>query len=325
MKQTKKTIAVGAIIAALFLVCAIRGASAAAPTWMPSNTQLAGYTMVWDNTISVQWITDKDVNGNVTCSSQVWLKNGTSGMADANVIGASMIDKGGDVLNKGIDLSKNDIGTIAARAILSGAGLNQSQIDGIKNVWDICVEILRVHQGSTYNLTEPVVPNVDNAVMLEFAPSNNFTYVLFTTRQDHCMVVYSFDASQDWIDWLNATGTGSLILARMQAITWAFWVILAAYVTVIVGLANFLGVSDAPAAVAESALPATPALSASSAVHVNAIGTSAFTQSTDLTAFAAAWGALFPNFPWWIVIVVVVGAVFAIVLIAVLVRKRRNK
>jgi hypothetical protein len=322
MKQTKKTIAVSAIIAALFLVSGIRGCAAAVPSWLPSSTQLAGYTMVWNNSISVQWITDKDSNGNVTCSSQVWLKNGTSGIANANVIGASMIDKGGDVLNKGVDLSKNDIGTIAAKVLLTGAGLNQSQIEGIRNVWDIVVEILRVNQGTSYNLTEPVVPNVDNAVMLEFAPSNNFTYVLFCTRQDHCMVVYSFNASQDWIDWLNATGTGGLILARMQVITWAFWIILATYVAVIVGLANFLGVSDAPAAVAESAVPAS---SASSAIHASAIHTSAFTPTSDLTAFAAAWGALFPNFPWWIVIVVVAGAVVAVVIIAVLVRKRKNK
>ncbi len=325
MKQYKKTIAVSAIIVALFLVSAIRGCAAVTPAWMPSTTELAGYTLKWDNTISVAWYTDTS-SGNTTCSSQVWLKNGTLGIADANVIGASMINKGGDALAKAVDLSKNDIGTVAAKAILSGAGLNASQISSITNVWDIVVEVLRAHQGSSYTLTEPAVPNVDHAVMIQFPTSTDFQYVLFCTRQDHCIVVYSFNASQNWIDWLNATGTESLILAKMQVITWAFWAILAAYVTVIVQLANFLGVSDAPAVVAESAVPASSALPATSALpvaHVNAIHTSAFTPSSDMTAFASAWGALFPDFPWWIVILVVIAVVAVIIIIAVVHRRKK--
>ena len=322
MKGFKKKVAVSAIMAALFLVCAIRGSAAALPSWMPSEDELAGYTLVWDNTISVKWFTGTNSSGNVTCSSQVWLKNGTSGLTDANVLGASMIDKGGNVLSKGVDLSKNDIGTIAARALLSGAGLNQSQIDGIKDVWDICVEILRVNQGTTFILSEPSVPNVDHAVLLEFSAAGDYKYVLFCTRQDHCMVVYSFNASQDWINWLSTTGTGNLILAKMQVIVWAFWLVLATYVGVIVGLADFLGVSDAPAVVAGSAVPAAPT---SSAISTSGIHTAAFTPISDLTAFASAWGALFPDFPWWIVIVVVVGAVVGIIVIVSVVRKRRNK
>ncbi|MBN2154373.1 MAG: hypothetical protein JW839_23155 [Candidatus Lokiarchaeota archaeon] len=322
MKGHKKTVAVCAIMAGLFLVCAIKGSAAALPSWMPAESELAGYTLVWDNTLSVQWFIDEDSNGNVTCSSQVWLKNGTSGLVDANVIGASMIDKGGDVLSKGVDLSKGDIGTQAARGLLSAAGLNTTQIDAIRSVWDIVVEVLRVNQGSSYVLTEPSVPNVDNAVMLEFSAAGDYQYVLFCTRQDHCMVVYSFNASQDWIDWLNATGTGSLILAKMQLVTWGFWVVLAAYVAVIVSLANFLGVSGAPAVVAESATPALPAAPVASSGGIHA---SAFTPTSDMTAFASAWGALFPDFPWWIVIVVAVGAVAGIVIIVAVVRRRRNK
>ncbi|MEX2682473.1 MAG: hypothetical protein Q6373_012800 [Candidatus Sigynarchaeota archaeon] len=321
MKGTKKTIAVSAILAALFLVCAIRGSAAALPSWMPAQDKLAGYTLVWDNTISVQWYTDT-TNGNVTCSSQVWLKNGTAGLVDANVIGASMIDKGGNVLSKAVDLSKNDIGTIAARGLLTSAGLNESQIDGIKDVWDIVVAVLRVHQGSTYVLSEPEVPNVDHAVMLEFSAAADYKYVLFCTRQDHCMVVYSFNVSQDWINLLNATGTGNLILAKMQVIVWAFWLILATYVTVIVNLANFLGVSDAPTAVVE---PASLAASGSPVSPSSSIHVTAFTPATELIAFASAWGALFPNFPWLLVIVVAVGAVVGVVIIVSVVRRRRNK
>lgn len=322
MKGTRKTIAVSAIIAALFLVSAIRGSAAALPSWMPAQDQLAGYKLVWDNTISVKWFVNQNVNGNVTCSSQVWLKNGTSGLVDANVIGASMIDKGGNVFAKPVDLSKNDLGTIAAKALLSGAGLNESQIASIQTVWDIVVEILRIHQGTTYTLTEPAIPNVDHAVMLGFSAGTDFKYALFCTRQDHCMVVYSFNASQDWITWLNSMGTSSLILAKMQVITWAFWLILATYVTVIVQLANFLGVSDAPATLGESSSPApSPAMVVAPS---SAIQATAYTPTTDLMAFASAWGALFPNFPWLLVISIVVGAVVVIIVVSA-VRRHRKK
>jgi len=316
MKQSKKTIAVSAIIAALFLVCAIRGSAAVVPSWLPSGTQLGGYSLVWDDTISVSWYTDQDSNGNVTCYSQVWLKNGTSGLVDANVIGASMVDKGGNKLNSNIDLSKNTVGTNLAKALLVDAGLSQSQIDGIKNIFDVIVEILRANQGTAYTLTEPAISNVDNAVMLHFNAAGDYQYVLFCTRQDHCLAVYSFNASQNWIDWLNATGTGSLILARMQVITWGFWLVLGTVVNAIANIASWLGVSDAPT------VPAAPADTEPS---VTEIMTSAYTPTSDLNAFASSWGALFPNavpgYEAWIV-VAVAGASFG--LLAVKARKQRN-
>lgn len=309
MILSKRVITVSSIIAGLLLLFAIRGSTAVLPSWLPSNTQLAGYSQVWNNTVSVSWYTDRDVSGNVTCYTQVWLKNGSSGLVDANVIGASMIDKGGNILNIGIDLTQNTPGAILAKTLLADVGVNQTQMSNIKSVWQVIVAVLVANQGTTYVITQPTIANMDHVITLNFPSATDYKYVLFGTRKDHCLVLYSFNVSQDWITWLSTSGHESQILSRMQLVTWSFWIHIAKFVGALVQIASWLGLTSSSSADAnftnEAPLPAS-------------IGISAYTPTSELESFAIAWGAMFPNaipgYDIWI-IVLACSAAFSILIL----------
>nr|MDO8110304.1 hypothetical protein [Candidatus Sigynarchaeota archaeon] len=151
---SKKIVASSGILAMLLLLVGTQGISAAAaglPSYLRPNTTINGYQLVWYNNITVRVYENRVLN--VTCWTTIWFK--PANITNASIIAASLVNRGGNILNKPLDFTQNDSKTLNATAALHALypAMTNETINGITNVWDLMFAILALDNNTSYNLT----------------------------------------------------------------------------------------------------------------------------------------------------------------------------
>jgi len=243
----KKLLIVSGFMAVLLLAASIQGASAATnlPSYLTADQKIDNYSMVYNDTMTVYNIdsSNPSTSTNVTCYTSVWYRAGNA-TVNASIIGASMVDQGGNILNKAIDLTKTDYKTLIVVAALEAAGLNLTTIYSIKSVWDLMVALLQLFEVSGgYNVTDLNLANTDHALLIGITGIPILSSILFASKGDYMLLALDFDIAQWAVDWAvasNVTDHGALIVANFQIAVWWFWAAFGVVLTALGELATIL-------------------------------------------------------------------------------------
>jgi len=275
-------LSVSLILVGLIVVGGIHAAMAA-PDWLPEGIEIAGYTLVWDNEVTVNSFQSNDSNDNITCYTQLWLKEGDNS-TNASLIGASMLSRGGEFFNTQINLSSIPSWKLQILKLMSG--LSESELLSITTIWELMVAIVKAQASSNNSVSEPTIGNVDHALLIEFPEELYFNYVLLATKEDRVIVTFNFDAEQDWIDWIYGNNTQNLILTRYQLVVWGFWQILAVFITIITWLSQSGDLNTS---------------SVESAIHddggTKSISTCDYASTSEMITFVDEWGKVVSKKP----------------------------
>jgi len=309
---SKKTLLLTSCILSLFLIgSGIQASMAATPAPLPSYVSVGkvinGYKLEWYTNITANCSFDS-VNVNVTCWTTIWVNNDTH-----KIIGASLVDKGGNILNKAIDLTKTDLKTQFARWVLNVTlGLSNATINGLKSVWDVMIALLTRWKGSAYNLSQPSIAKADHAALFTLNNRPYCKHVLFASKGSYMLLALDYDIANFTAvpDWSNST-LGNLIMAKFQLDVWYFWSLFGTILVWLGKAADWLASSSVPASSA-------PAASGK-------IATSAAATTTDLQGFAAGWANLFGGaIPGYEPSLIIAMTATAVVLIGLKVKKSRK-
>jgi len=279
MVSKKTLLATSGILAIFVLLCATQGAAAATnlPSYINTKTTIHGYQLVYYNNITV---TDFDniAGVNVTCWTTMWYRAANS-TVNSSIIGASLVNAGGNILNKAINLTGTSTKTALAVAILTAAGLNSTTISGITNVWDLFVAILQqMSKNSSFTVTQLNLPKATHSLLI----SVNRTYlkhILFATKGAYMLLAFDYDLNNWTVDWTNSgnvTAMGSYIIARFQLDIWYLWREIGVMLKFLNAASSWLS---------GSGVPATATVSSS-------ISPASNTAVGDLQAFANDWAGI---------------------------------
>jgi len=308
---SKKTLLVTSGILGILLMVAGLQACAATPTSLPSyispGTTINGYKLEWYDNITVNDF--ENTNVNVTCWTTIWWNNVTS-----RIIAASLVDKGGNILNKAVDLTKTDSKTLIARGVLGLAGLSNSTMNGIKTIWDVVIALLMLKNGTDYVLTQPDVPKADHAVLFTIMGHPYFKHALFVSKGADMLLALDY-AIENWssvTNWTDSALISAAVKIKLQADVWFFWGIFGTFLNFLNKAADWL---------ASSSVPATSAASASSKISL-----STNTPTSDMTSFASGWaGLLGGSIPGFEPLIILAMTTTAVVLIGFKVKKSRKE
>jgi hypothetical protein len=265
-----KIVAVSIITVGLLFLASIQGifnAAAVKPDWLPANVSINGYSEVYSDNISVNSFRSNSSQSNVTCYLQLWSKNSTNNQS--NLIGSAMLDKGGKLFSQAINLT--NVTGFRLLIIKGLTGLNDTELAAIDTVWKLMVAILKGQ--SSLNVTEPTISNVDRAVQIE-SNSSFFNYIILSTKGDYTIIVFNFDASQQWVDWIS-TANKTEITSRFKVVVFGFYGMLSIFLSVVTLLV-------ADSSIFSSNPTATP--------MSGSISPSAGVTMTELQAFIQSWG-----------------------------------
>lgn len=270
MRKSKIAI-LACITAGLCILVGVQSARAT-PTWLPPDTELAGYKIIWNNQISVESLAGDGQN--VTCYTQIWYKNGTN-TTNPSIIGTSMLDKGGNYFERPIDY--DSLGTFQKLGLQDATGLNATQLAGVNTIWDLMVAVLIHGEGENVNISQPAIPGVNRALMMEAQGQQYFNYAILATQGSYVMVAFNLDWEDDWTTWILAENNTQAVLTAFQAIVYWYWIKLAVVVTVLGWLTSNLNLSEAPVASPDPS---------SSGIY-----TSGNTDIDEMKSFITAWGS----------------------------------
>jgi hypothetical protein len=281
---SKKTLfATGGILAIFLVMCVSQGAAATSvlPTYLSAKATIHGYSLVYNDSITVDDF--ENTNVNVTCWTTMWYRP-TNATVNSSIIGASLVDAGGRVLDKAINISGSDTNSKIARAFLTIAGFNSTQIAGISTVWDVFFGMLQVmSQNSTGNNTFTVqsltLAKADHALLISTPDRPLLSHILFATKGTYMLLAFDYNLQNWTVDWTNAgnvTAMGAYIKARFQSDVWFLWRMIGSWLKFLNRAANLLSSSSVIAAVPAS----------------SSIMPASNTPLTDLQAFANGWASL---------------------------------
>lgn len=312
MVSKKTLLLTSGILGILIMVAGIQ-ASVASPASLPSylstGTTINGYKLVYYNNITVNNFENTKVN--VTCWTTIWFKNESN---SAKIIGASLVNEGGNILNKAINLTKTDTKTLFARSLLASAGLTDAQMNSITNVWDLVIDLLLLKNGSSYVLTQPTISKADHAVLLNITGRPYFKHALFASKGAYMLLALDY-AIENWTavsDWTNSTLIKTVIEAKFQADIWLFWGLFGTILKFFGNAADWLASSSVT-------VSSTPAASSK-------IATSANTPTSDMVSFASGWAGLFEgsSIPGFEPSLVIAMTAAVVVIISFKVKKSRK-
>jgi len=206
---SKKTLFATSGILAIFLVmCASQGAAAATglPTYLSTKATIHGYSLVYYDNITVDNFENTAVN--VTCWTTMWYR-AANATVNSSIIGASLVNAGGRILDKAINLTGTDTNTQIAKAFLTIAGFNSTQIAGISTVWNVFFDMLQIMaQNSTGNNTFTVqqltLPRADHALILSTPDRPFLRHILFATKGTYMLLAFDYNLQNWTVDWTNA-------------------------------------------------------------------------------------------------------------------------
>jgi hypothetical protein len=280
---SKKTLfATGGILAIFLLMCASQGAMAATglPSYISSKTTIHGYSLVYYNETTVTNLDNiKDVN--VTCWTTMWYRAANTTVT-SSIIGASLVNAGGRIFNKAINLTGTNASTLLVHKILNNAGLSNATIAGISNVWDLFVAVLQEEtKNSSTNVTQITLAKADHALIIGV----NRTYlkhILFATKGPYMLMAFDYDLNQWAVNWSDTANVSRamFITERFQADVWFLWHQIGALLKVFNAAANWLSGSGVPAT------------STASAATSSGISPASNTAITDLQSFANDWAGI---------------------------------
>jgi hypothetical protein len=309
---SKKTLLLTSGILGLFIMVAgiqgIVASPASLPSYLSTGTTIKGYKLVYYNNITVNNFENTKVN--VTCWTTIWFKNESN---SARIIGASLVNEGGKILDKALNLTKTDTKTLAARTLLAAAGLTSAQMDSITNVWDLVIDLLLLKNGSSYVLTQPTISKADHAVLLNITGHPYFKHALFASKGAYMLLALDY-AVENWsvADWTNSTLIKDALEAKFQIDVWFFWGLFGTILKFFSEAADWLSSSSVPAS--------------STSAESNKIAASANTPSSDMESFAAGWADLFggSSIPGFEPSLVIAMAATTVVIIGFKVKKSRK-
>jgi len=283
---SKKTLfATGGILAIFMLLSASQGAMAATglPTYLSTKATIHGYSLVYYNNINV---TDFDniKDANVTCWTTMWYRAANS-TVNSSIIGASLVNAGGRILSKPINVTGTDVDSVLVKDFMLGAGLNSTTISGITNVWDLFVAMLqRLSLNSTginnFTVQTLSLAKADYSLLITTPNRPYLQHILFAAKGPYMLLAFAYDLNNWTVDWTNSgnvTAMGAYIIHRFQSDVWFFWRIIGQMLVFFNRVSNFLTGSAAPAAATSTA---------------SSISIQSNTAVSDMQAFANDWASI---------------------------------
>lgn len=311
---SKKILASSGILTIFLLLSGIQGsfaAAAALPTYLRPNQTINGYNLVWWNNITVRVYDNRILN--VTCWTTIWFK--PANQTNASIIAASLVNRGGNILNKPLDFTATDNKTVNATNALRALypTMTNETINSITNVWDLVIAIIALQNNTLgYNITLPSIASVDHAALFNFTGRPYFRHALFASKSAFMLLALDYDIGNWTIDdWTNSTAIEYAIMAHLQVDIWFFWKILGTALTWLGLVSDWLSSSVAVA----SSAPASSGKIASTVVA----------PLSDLEQFASGWAQLVTSgIPGYDPVVMIAIAAISVGLVAFKVKKARR-